>query len=151
MQGGVYSIQIQGHVDNLPHPHVVVLEFDNECLMIPAFSKGGRDVEERIALLTALGFSREVVCVELDNAKHVTWASGRSGKLACWCVWRNYPVPKRIINSATCLGRMDVWGLLAIVDCLLRYAAARPEQFAKKRVKKLKELAERLRATPDCS
>ncbi len=138
MQGWVYSISIEGHTESLPHPHVVVLEFDSDCLVVPAFSKGGKDLEERLILLEKLG-------VELDNAQRIRWVSGMAGKMACWCVWRNYPLSKRTVNAAAKLGQMDDIGLLAIMECLLRYAEARPEQFAKKRVKRLREIAKRLR------
>jgi hypothetical protein len=138
MQGRVYSVRIQGHADNEPHPHVVVLEFEGECLMVPAFSAGGSDVEKRLALLEEMGLPRDVTSVELDNAKHITWVRGRTGKRACWCAWRNAPIPNTLLGPANYVGMMDQVGVRAIVECLLRYATARPEQFSRNRVKRLK-------------
>ena len=140
MQGGVYSINIQGHTDNEPHPHVVLLEFDKECLVVPCFTAGGHDLEERLLLLDEMGFPRQVVSVELDNAKHVQWVRGRGGHVGCWCIWRFLTLSKRVINAAPRIGHMDNAGVLALFECMLRYAEARPELFAKKRIKRLREM-----------
>src|SRR5579863_4811137 len=140
MQGAVYSIGIQGHADNQPHPHVVLLEFDKECFVVPCFTAGGHDVEERLVLLEKMGFARDVVSVELDNAKHVKWTSGRSGHLGCWCIWRFETLSKRVINASRRIGQMDDEGMLALVECVVRYAEARPEFFARKRIKRLREM-----------
>jgi hypothetical protein len=141
MQGAVYSIRIQGHAANEPHPHVVLLEFDQECLVIPCFTAGGHDLEERLVVLEEMSFARDVVSVELDNASHVKWTTGRSGHRGCWCIWRFQILSKRILSTSPKLGQMDDRGMLALFQCLLRYAEARPELFAKKRIKRIRELA----------
>lgn len=141
MQGTVYSIRIQGHAANEPHPHVVLLEFDQECLVVPCFTAGGHDVEERLVLLEKMGFARDVVSVELDNARHVNWVRGRSGHRGCWCIWRFETISKRILSTSQELGQMDDEGMLGLFQCLLRYAEARPELFSRKRVKRLRDVA----------
>ena len=44
MAGAIYDIPIQGYTQNLPHPHAVVLELDEECWIVPAFTAGGGGV-----------------------------------------------------------------------------------------------------------
>lgn len=145
MLGGIYRIEIQGHRDCNPHPHVVLLEFDFECLVVPAFGSGGTDLEQRIVLLEKLGIPRHSACIELDNSKHVTWESGFTGKLAHWCVWRHTPLSKKILLPNRRIGQMDDAGMLAIYECMIRYISVRPEEFAKKRIKRVCAVAEDFR------
>lgn len=140
MIGGVYRISILGDTDDLPHPHVVVLEMQDDCLLIPAFSPGGPELERRLELLKSQGLERNVVSVEMDNALHVNWIGGFQGKRSCWFVFRFALISKRIINSARKLGQMDDSGVLKLLLGLLRLSDARPELFAKKRVKRIKEM-----------
>lgn len=137
MQGGVYSLRIQGHTANDPHPHVVVLEMHDQCLVIPCFDVNGHDINERIALAVRRGFDQEDVCVKLDNAIRVRWRSGTRGKISYWHVERLITVDSDFLTERTTVGQMDNEGLLAIVRGLLRFSGVQPQLFSKNRVRRL--------------
>ncbi len=143
MQGGVYRIRIQGHTDNEYHPHVVILDCEHECVMVPGFSSGGYDLEQRLKILEGMQLPRDVVAVELDNAKHVQWKSGWTGNRCQWFVWRcQPPISKKVINASDLIGKMDADGIRQILLCMWRLGQQRFGFFSKNRLRRIKgELA----------
>ena len=124
MTGEIYDIPIQGYRKNLPHPHVVVIELDQECWVVPAFGTGGSEVELRVVDFELAGFPANRIFVEIDNAAHVTWNDRRPSKSAKWLVARAKKLSKRQIHRHRLAGKMDKRGLLLIARQLLALADA---------------------------
>ncbi len=66
---------------------MVAVELTEECLLIPAFTSGGAEVEEyKRVVFAALGLRGDQAWVEIDNAVHVRFFDGRRGNLATWAL-----------------------------------------------------------------
>ena len=144
MTGNVYLIPIQGHTQNRPHPQVVVLELDRECLLVPAFDADGKEVTDFTEALARLLGPQADIFVELDNAKHVRFRSGFTGKRAKWVVARAWKMPKREVARQRQIGTMDAEGLARIIKGLLSYARQQPALFSPHLVKRLRKLAQKM-------
>ena len=142
MVGGVYKIPIQGRHNNYPHPHVVILEITGakECVIVPAFSSEGTELAMYVQALVSMGYSADLVCVELDNAKHVTFTGAMTGKPASWLPERYRRIAMRELNAAEKIGTMDSAGLSKIAEGLVKLAAAKPELFSPALVKRIRRL-----------
>ena len=143
MTGTVYLIPIQGHTKNLPHPQVVVIELDKECVLVPAFGADGQEVNDLAAALSRLHGPQTDIFVELDNMKHVSFRPGFTGKRAKWIVARALKMTKKDVSLQRVIGTMDPEGLAKITAGLLSYARQQPALFSPHLVKKLRKLVEK--------
>lgn len=147
MTGEIYSIAIQGYHNSLPHPHVVVIEFDRECWVIPAFDADGAEIALRIADFQKAGYAPEHIYIELDNSRHVTWTSGKTGKVAKWVVARAIPMSKTELRRHKKEGQMDAKGLRRIATAMLQLADAHPSMYSANMRKRLRRLLNELAAS----
>ena len=145
MDGLIFRVPIQGHTQKLPHPHVVLIELDKECWLVPAFGDAGPEVEMLLRGLERLGFNRQDVAVHLDNSEHVRFQSGFTGKTAYWVVARALKVTKAHLTVHPQIGQMDDAGLLAIAEAMDRLAKAYPAFASPSLQKKVKKLIKTLR------
>lgn len=144
MVGQVYRLAIQGAHHDDPHPHVVVVELSGakESICVPSFSADGQEVQLYLDSVAALGIPMEAAFVELDNARMVTFLSGRhTGKRAYWLVERHRRLSQAILRDAELIGQMKPEGLSMIAQGLLRLSEARPAIFSGPLKKKLRKLA----------
>src|SRR3954471_8745938 len=89
MTGKIFDLSGKVGGARSPHPHVVVIELAQECLLVPGFTSGGYEIEEyKRTVFAALGFREDQACVEVNNAAHVRFYDGRPGNLATWVVER---------------------------------------------------------------
>lgn len=144
MPAALYSIRIQGKRDNFEHPHLVVVQVGENCLCVPAFSSGGHELEETISALGRQGIFPHQCSVEIDNAKHVKFADGRTGRLATWIVARRQILSLSAIRNHPVIGEMDNYGLLQVVECIIEWNRNRPEDLPPKIARALKRLMEEL-------
>jgi hypothetical protein len=144
--GDVHSISIQGRHDALPHPHVVVVELADNCLVIPAFDTTGAELNDALRELERIyGLFRHEACVEMDNRKRVTFVPGVTGKESTWFIARFRLLSPVEVARHRKVGTMDDPGLLDIAEGLLRFAQAQPTRVPKKYVKRVEKLAVELR------
>jgi hypothetical protein len=142
MTGGVYAIPIQGRDNNYPHPHVIILEITGtkECLLIPAFSSEGVELELYLTAAETLGYRRDEISVEMDNAQFVTFIGGMTGKKACWLLERHRRISVRELLTAKKIGDMNPAGLSLIAKGILQLAQAKSELFSPALLKKIRKL-----------
>lgn len=133
MLGNVYNLNVQGVFRADPHPHVVAVDLSPvECLVIPSFSAGGREVEEFVLdERTRRGLSPEVVSVELDNAVCVTWRGsfGKGGNKSCWLPTRTRRHDKSGLPSPA-PGQMCDECLVDIIVGLTAFRDKCPKEFS---------------------
>lgn len=142
MQGEVYQVARSGVDDDLPHPHVVVIEFDGsrDSLVVPAYSAEGFAVERTIEAARALGYPPEQVMVELDNALHIQATGSFTGRRAWWLTWRAFRISQVELQRHRKVGVMDRDGLRLIATALLELARVKPERFSGPTIRRLRQL-----------
>lgn len=132
MLGKVYSLKIQGVTRNDPHPHVVIVEHENDCLLMPCFTVGGDEVENAILDQESRhGLRDPALKVQLDNKTCVTWngAFGRTGNDSYWLPWRLRRIAKGDLPT-TSPGEMCDECLEDILDGASAYVKHAPKQFS---------------------
>ena len=146
MHGCVYQLVKKGHYDNKPHLHVVVLEMlgSNECLVVPAFSDDKFKINELIEALKRQGYREDQICVPMNNAAHIEFLRGFSGKNAFWLTRQNYRLSIREINSAKKVGTMDDAGIVSIAKGILTCAETNPHLYSKNVIKQLNRICSSL-------
>ena len=145
MIGGIYQIPIEGKPEGDPHPRVVVLEIDGDCLVVPAYSPGRETVEALIAELVAYGKPRDAIVVEMDMQKHVKLKSGMAlNDTSLWLVWEYARYDVRVIEEGRRIGDMDDAGVLLLARSLLALERTNPDTFSSKLKKKLQKLEKQL-------
>jgi hypothetical protein len=113
------------------HPHIVAVEIGTDCLLLPAYTSGGHDIERyNQTIFAVVGVRVDQACVELDNAKHVRFYDSRKGNLATWVVERVDRWPNKELSPYAPVGEMDDVGLLAILQTLCGLIDALPERFS---------------------
>lgn len=112
MRGTVYQIA-QSRYGNRPHLYVVVVEFsgNKDCIVVPGFSAEGYMINDVIQARLDEGNRLDQIVVTLDNATHVQFTSGHTGKLAHWLVSDADRLPIVDMTSCPMLGLMDDEGL----------------------------------------
>jgi hypothetical protein len=148
MLGRVYQIKIQGHTQKLPHPHVVLIELAHECLLVPAFSEGGREIEGLIRACQKIGYSSSTVTVLLDNKEYVAFRPPFTGARAHWAVARVVKMDKADLATPQHIGQMNDAGLLLIAKGYEGYANVHPSRASADMRKKVRKLIAAL-ARPD--
>lgn len=144
--GKIFSLSGKVGGARAPHPHVVVIELAEDCLLVPAYTSGGYEIEEfKRTAFAALGIREDQGWVEIDNAVHVRFYDGRAGNLATWLVARPDRWTHKELAAFTPIGEMDDAGLLLVVSTLAALMEARPEPFSPHLRKKVKKLAAELR------
>jgi hypothetical protein len=134
MVGHVYMINAQGSFRNDPHPHVVLAEFEEECLVMPCFSTGGKELEETILdAQNRENLHGPALKVELDNRTCVTWHQqfGRTGNQSCWLPWRMKRISKQDLPRIA-PGRMCDECMGDVLAGAHDFAQKRPRLFSKK-------------------
>jgi hypothetical protein len=151
MDGQIYRVPIQGQTQNLPHPHVVLIELEKECWLIPAFGADGPEVQSLLKALQVMGVPAGDVAVEMDNAVYVTYRHGFTGIKAYWVVARAVKITKAQLRTYENLGKMNDEGLLALARAVERLAKSRPDIISVSLQKKIRKLIESLvaKASPD--
>ena len=144
MNGNIYRIPIQGYAQNLPHPHVVLIELDKECWIIPAFGADGPEIERLLNAHEVMGFNRADVAVHMDNGKHVSYHGNFTGIVAYWAVARALKVTKAHLATCEHLGQMKDDGLLLIAQAVARLAKSKPDFISPALQKKVRKLIESL-------
>ena len=92
---------------------------DDECLLVPAFTVGGAEVEDRVLVhKNRYGMPDDAIYVTLDNSTCISWR-GRSdqGHNAYWMVCENRRWPKNDL-PAPAPGRMCNECLIDVVKGL---------------------------------
>ena len=145
MHGDIYSIPIQGKTDNLDHLHLVALELGDQCLMVPAFGSGGKELADAIAVFGRKYIFPHQCSVELDNSKFVTFTAGKTGKLATWFVARRSIITVAEAGKYKYEGYMNTAGLLLVCDTLLEWVKVSPENLPPKIVRGIEALVKNLR------
>lgn len=134
------------------HPHVVAVEVGNDCLLLPAYTSGGHEIEQyKHYLFRALGLRPDQAYVELDNAVHVRFYDGRKGNLATWVVERVDRWPSMELAARRPAGEMDDAGLHKILITFGVLIKALPDRFSasvRKRVRQLTADVAARRAAP---
>jgi hypothetical protein len=70
LTGKIYDLSGKVGGARTPHPHVVVIELAQECLLIPAFTSGRHELEDyKRTVFAALGLREDQACVEIDNRR----------------------------------------------------------------------------------
>jgi hypothetical protein len=143
MQGNVYQIIRPGRYGNLPHLFVVAIELSGsgECLVVPAFGKEGAAVNDVIQAWLDQGHRIDQVAVELNNAQHIAFVGGHTGKVAYWLVADADRLPRTEFARFKHVGKMDADGLKLIAGGLLNYAGT-TTRFSKALIKKIRQLCE---------
>ena len=149
MTGGIYSIPIQGDSRCAPHFHVVVIELQNECWVVPAFGADGLEVDLRIRDFERMGYPRDLAAVQLDNAEHVAFFTGHSGLLAYWFIARSRKLSKRELANYPQIGEMDSAGLLRIMEAFLQLADAKPDWQSPHLTKKVRKIVASMKEAED--
>ena len=140
MNGQVYRVSIRGQARNLPHPHVVLIELDKECWLIPAFGDDGPEIQALIRAYQIMGFDAADAAVHLDNGIHVTYEPGYSGIKAYWAVARAVRVMKSYLNNCQYIGQMNDTGMLKIAEATARLAKSKPDFISPSLQKKVRKL-----------
>jgi hypothetical protein len=130
-----------------PHPHVLAIELSDECLLIPAFTSGGPEIEEYKRLVfAALGLRGDQAWVEMNNAVHVRFFDGRPGNLATWVIERADRWTHKELAGHTPIGEMDEAGLLQILSTFLELMAASEGRFSPHLRKRVNRMVTELKA-----
>jgi len=146
LSGKIFSLSGKIGGARTPHPHLVAIELSEHCLLIPAFSAGGYEIEQYKKLVfPALGLLPEQAYVELDNAAHVRFYDGRPGNPAVWVVERFGRWTKSDLSQHNPVGGIDTAGLLLVVEGLSALTAVRPELFSPHLRKRIAKVAAELR------
>lgn len=145
MNGHIYRVPIQGHTRELPHPHVVLIELEKECWVIPAFGDDGPEVAGVLAAHERMGIPATDAAVHMDNARFVTYSRGHSGIKAFWLIARAKKLTKAFLANYEKIGVMSDEGLLLLAEAVLRLARSKPDLFSPSLLKKLRKLTSSLR------
>jgi hypothetical protein len=146
LSGKIFSLSGKIGGARTRHPHLVAIELSEHCLLVPAFSVGGYEIEHyKTLVFSALGLLPEQAYVELDNAAHVRFYDGRPGNPAVWVVERVGRWNKSELSRHQPIGEMDDAGLLVVVEGLTALTAARPELFSSHLRKRIAKTAAELR------
>ena len=148
MTGNVYRIDYNGRCSTLPHSHVVVIELQDDCWIVPAFGTDGFAVELDISAI-AKSYPREFAFVELDNSKHIKFYDNTTGLQAKWVVARARKLSKRRLNQEELIGRMDNESVCLLIEAALGAADAGNETFSPHLVRKLRRCLDQLREADD--
>ena len=143
MTGEIFDIPIQGYHHNDPHPHVVVVELDKECWVVPAFGSEGVEIDMWLDDFCLAGYPRGLCYVEMDNSEHVHWADGRSGKQAKWVIARARKLAKGQFRHRQPSGHMGVAGLSQIVENWIELAEC-VDHYSPHLKKRLRQLSQDL-------
>jgi hypothetical protein len=146
MNGQVYRLPIRGHTQSLPHPHVVLIELEKECWLIPAFGDDGPEIQGLIAACVKMGYNAADVAVHMDNGAHVKYLSGFPGIKAYWAVARALKATKTYLRTCDLLGQMDDEGVLLLARAADKLSQARPDFISPSLQKKIRKLIETLSA-----
>lgn len=147
LTGKVYSLGGRVGGAREPHPHVVVIELSEQCLLVPAFSLGGDEIERyKQSVFTNLGLRPDQAFAEIDNATCVRFFDARAAHPATWVVEGARPSPKEEIHGRTPIGEMNDAGLLKIVTVLVALTEARPDAYSPHLKKRIRKVAEDLAA-----
>lgn len=128
LTGKVYSLGERVGGAREPHPHVVVIELPEQCLLVPAFSSGRDEIERyKESVFTNLGLRPDQAFAEIDNSTCVRFFDARAAHPATWVVEGARPSPKEELHGRTPIGEMNDAGLLKIVTVLVALTVARPD------------------------
>ena len=140
MGGQVYRIAIQGHTQNRPHPHVVLIELDKECWIVPAFGADGKEIQGLQRTWQKMGYPDDSAAVLLDNSQHVNYTSSHTGIRAYWVIMRAVRVTKAYLKTQQVIGTMNDAGILLLAEGFVRLTKTNPDRFSKPLQKKVRKL-----------
>ena len=151
MVGAVYELTLSAEDGGLPHPHVIVLPIggDRECLVVPAYSCDGHQVNAHIDLRRRLGDPDRCIFVELNNAQVIDAVGLFTGKQAYWCGSRARRLPQAWVGQQRLIGQMQPGPLLQVAECVLAFVQAHPSELAKNARRNLQAAINALRAKSD--
>ena len=147
--GNVYTLDLPGSgaTHTHGHPCAVVIEFQSDSLVVPAYSEGGTWVTRAVdAAGRLLRCPPAAVAVHLDNATAVDFTRGMAGKPAVWLLTGRARVPNADLKALEPAGTMTPAGLLALADGLLALAAVDAAGFSPNELKRLRRLRRELTA-----
>lgn len=127
MVGNIYLIEILA----LPHPHLVIADLGQEVWVVPAFDPEGFQVKLDALSYEQLGYPPDHIHVQIDNAEHVSFTKGMTGKVANWFIARSYPLSKRLAAPSRLIGHMHEPAVDMVASALLELVRAQPARFPK--------------------
>jgi len=150
MQGSVYHLSLTNEDDGLPHPHVVVLTFsgNRDCIVVPAYSKDGYAIQQKIDYDKKSGLAESSIFVLLDNAIDVDFISPFPGKEAVWCATKSRRLSQKTVAASKRLGQMKLAAFLRVAKTLLEWGETGKSDLSPSAIKILKNLIKNL-ATPE--